>query len=178
MTEANRQISGPPPPPSLVAGIGVAGVVVAAIIAWVALGSTFLSEASLFGGFLMLWYWAKVEHLAIKRLPASICGGLVGIAVSWVMFYGVTNYGAPGFSVGLAVLIVTIYLDVVAIFPTWVNSSTMLYSLIAAAPLIQLKVDWIEFALATLGGGLFFGAFVAIVMRLAAKFAPQGAQSS
>ncbi len=154
------------------------GVVVVAIIAWVALGSMFLSEASLFGGFLMLWYWAKVEHLAINRLPASICGGLVGIAVSWVMYYGVTHYGAAGFAVGLAVLILAIYLDIVAVFPTFVNASTMLYSLVAAAPLIQLKVNWIEFSLATLGGGLFFGAFVAGVMQLAAKFAPKGSEIS
>lgn len=169
MTEAH--VNGPPPPPSLLAGIGVTGVVVAAIIGWVAIGSSFLSESALFGGFLMLWYWAKVEHLATNRLAASVCGGLVGIGVSWVMFYGITHYGAAGFAVGLTVLILAIYLDIVAVFPTFVNASTMLYSLIAAAPLIQLKVDWIEFALATLGGGIFFGAFVAGAIKLAAKFA-------
>jgi hypothetical protein len=83
----------PPQPPTLLAGLGVALVLVAAIIGWVALGGAFLSETSLFGGFLVLWYWAKVEHLAPQRLAASIIGGLVGIGVAWAMFYGATNYG-------------------------------------------------------------------------------------
>ena len=50
-----------------------------------------------------------------------------------------------------------------------VNASTMLYSIVAAAPLIQLKIDWLELCFATVGGGLFFGAYVAAIMWLVAK---------
>jgi len=157
------------------AGIGVAAVVVAAIIGWVAIGGQFLSESSLFGGFLVLWYWAKVEHLAMQKLPATVLGALVGIGVSWIMFYGVSHYGAAGFAVGLLALSIAIYLDVVQISPLFVNASTMLFSLIAAAPLVQFKVNWFELCLATIGGGIFFGAFVATVFWIGSKLPQKSA---
>jgi hypothetical protein len=158
-----------PPPPSKLAGLGVAAVLVVAIVGWVALGGAFLSETSLFGGFLVLWYWAKVEHLAPQRLSASIIGGLVGIGVAWVMFFGATNYGALGFAVGLTLLVVSIYLDIIQVFPLFVNASTMLFSIIAAAPLVQLKINWVELCLATAGGGIFFAACVAAANWLASR---------
>jgi hypothetical protein len=158
-----------PPPATPLAGLGVAAVLVTAIIAWVALGSTFLSETSLFGGFMILWYWAKVEHLAMQRLPASILGALVGIGVAWVMFYGASNYGPTGGIIGLLFLVVAIYLDIIQVLPLFCNASTMLFSIVAAAPLVQLKINWIELCLATVVGGMFFGAFVAAVMWLAGK---------
>jgi hypothetical protein len=158
-----------PEPPSMVAGLGVATVLVAAIIGWVVLGGMFLSETALFGGFLMLWYWAKVEHLAPERLPASILGGLVGIGVAWAMFYGAMNYGAVGFAIGLILLVVLIYLDIIQVFPLFVNASTMLFSIVAAAPLVQMKINWIELSFATAGGGIFFAACVAAAHWLASS---------
>lgn len=159
----------PEAPPTPLAGLGVAAVVVTAIIGWVAVGSSFLSEAALFGGFMVLWYWAKVEHLAICRLPASILGALVGIGISWAMFYGTAHYGDVGFACGLFLLIAAIYLDIVQVLPLLFNASTMLFSIVAAAPLVQLKIDWVELCLATAGGGIFFGVYVAIIMAVAAK---------
>ncbi len=168
----DKAIASPEIPPPPLAGIGVAAVVVTAIIGWIVLGGHFLSETALFGGLMMLWYWAKVEHLSMKRLPASIIGALVGIGVAWVIFYGATQYGSTGLLIGLAVLIIAIYLDVVQIFPQVVNAATMLYSIVAAAPLVQFKIDWIQLCFATAGGGLFFGLYVAAVMWLAGKRAP------
>jgi hypothetical protein len=162
-----------PPPPGLVAGLGVTGFVVVAIVGWVLLGGSFLAETTLFGGFLMLWYWAKVEHLAIQRLPASIIGALVGIGLAWAILYGASNYGTSGLAIGLLLLVVAIYLDIVQVLPLFVNASTMLFSTIAAAPLVQLKVNWIELCLATAGGGLFFGAFVTAALWLAGRMSKQ-----
>jgi hypothetical protein len=169
MTDTTLVQSVTPPPPSLLAGLGAAAALVTAIIGWFALGGAFLSESTLFGGLMLLWYWAKVEHLSMQRLPASIAGALVGIGVAWVMFYGASNYGAVGFSLGLLLLLIAIYLDIVQIFPLLFNASTMLYSIVAAAPLVQLNVNWVELCLATIGGGVFFGAYVAAVMGIAGK---------
>jgi hypothetical protein len=169
MTETTLAQPDLPPPPTPLAGLGVTAVVISAIFAWVALGSTFLSEPSLFGGFMMLWYWGKVEHLSMSRLPATVLGALVGIGIAWVMFYCASNYGPAGFAFGLFVLIVAIYLDVIQVFPMFVNASTMLLSIVAAAPLVQLKVNWIELCLATSGGGIFFGAYVAAVMWIVGR---------
>jgi hypothetical protein len=157
----------PPPPP--LAGAAVAAVVVLSLAGWVALGSQFLSETSLFGGFLVLWYWAKVEKLSMQRMPATVLGGLVGILVAWAMFYGASNYGGTGLALGLLLLIFAIYLDVIQVLPTFFNASTMLFSIIAAAPLVQLKVDWVELCLAVAVGGGYFAAFVGAVMWLAGK---------
>jgi hypothetical protein len=169
MTDTTLVQSVTPPPPSLLAGLGVAAALVTAIIGWFALGGAFLSESTLFGGLMLLWYWAKVEHLSMQRLPASIMGALVGIGVAWAMFYGALNYGASGFVLGLLLLIIAIYLDIAQVIPLFVNASTMLFSIVAAAPLVQLKVNWVELCLATIGGGVFFGAYVAAVIWIAGK---------
>ncbi len=58
--------------------------------------------------------------------------------------------------------------------PFAINASTMLFLTVAAAPLIQLKVNWQELVLSTVVGGLFFGAVVTGITRLAARFAPAG----
>jgi hypothetical protein len=168
---AEASVTGPqaPPPPTPIAGLGVAAVVVTAIFAWVLLAGRFLSEPALFGGFMMLWYWAKVEHLAMRRLPACVLGGLMGIGLACAMHYAAIAFGPTGFVAGLILLIIAIYLDIVQIFPTWINAATMLYSIVAAAPLIQLRINWFELAAAAAGGGLFFGAYVAAVLWLAGR---------
>jgi len=161
-----------PLPPSPLPGLGVAAVVATAIVCWVAVGSIFLSKTSLFGGFMVLWYWAKVEHLSMQRLPDSVLGALVGVCLSWVMFRLASDYGAAGFAFGLLLLFVAIYLDIVQVVPLLFNASTMLFSIVSAAPLIQLRIDWVELCLATVGGGVFFGAFVAGATWLAGRMAP------
>ncbi len=161
-----RASSALPPPPPL-AGVGVAAGLVAAIAAWFALAGSFLTEASLFGGLLMLWYWANFERLSLPRLLPSIAGALVGIGLAWGMFYGLTQHGPLGLAVGLSLLIVAIYLDIVKLAPLFVNGATMLFSIVAAAPLVQLKIDWIELCLSTAGGGLFFGGLIALAKWVA-----------
>lgn len=168
MSEAATPKSPLPPPPPI-AGIGVAAVIMVGIFGWVALGSSFLSEPSLFAGFMVLWYWAKVEHLDMAKLPAAILGALTGIGLAWAMFLSAATFGGPGFALGLGLLLVAIYLDVIEIWPLFVNAATMLFSIVAAAPLVQFHVNWMELFLAALVGGLFFGAYVAALMWLAGK---------
>jgi hypothetical protein len=166
--------TGLPPPPPL-AGVGVAAGLVAAIAGWFALAGLFLTEASLFGGLLMLWYWANFERMALPRLLPSILGALVGIGLAWGMFYGLTQHGPLGLAVGLSLLIVAIYLDIVKLAPLFINGATMLFSIVAAAPLVQLKVDWVELCLSAAGGGLFFGGLIALLKWLAGRKATTSA---
>ena len=167
--ETNLSTPVKPQPPGPLEGLGVTVVVVSALIGWIALGTVFLSEASLFGGFLILLYWAKIEQFSLSGLAAAILGALVGIGISWSTYYGATHYGGVGFAVGMALLIVAIYLDIIERFPLFVNTSTILFSIITAAPLVQLKVNWVELCLATVGGGLFFAAFVMLAHWLVSK---------
>ncbi|MEN9683526.1 MAG: hypothetical protein RLZZ427_1277 [Pseudomonadota bacterium] len=164
-----------PPPPGALVGLGILVIVLVAIVAWAVVGGRLLSEVSLFGGFLMLWYWANVEQLVLARLPAALIGALVGIGLAWALLYGATNYGGTGVLVGLVLLIVALYLDILKAVPLFVNASTMLYVTVAAAPLVQLKVNWVELSLATVGGGIFFAVFVEAVKWIAGKVMPAAA---
>ncbi len=162
------------PPPGPLAGLAILIIVLVLIAAWLAIGSLFLQQTSLIGGFLMLWYWANNEQLQIKRLPAAIIGAVVGIGLGWALVYGTVNYGTTGLIAALLLLILALYLDIIKAVPLVVNTSTMLYVTIAAAPLVQLHVDWLELVLSTVIGGLFFGLAVEGLQRLAARFAPAG----
>jgi hypothetical protein len=174
MTEAATPRTPPPP----LAGLGVAGVIAVGIVLWAGICSVLLSHTSMFAGFMVLWYWAKVEHLAMARLPATVLGGLIGIGLSWVMLLCAQAYGGPGFAFGLLLLFLAIYLDVIQVMPLFFNASTMLFSIVSAAPLIQLKINWVEFCLAAAGGGVFFGAFVAGLMWLAGKMSQRASRPS
>ena len=161
-------------PPTPIAGLAILAIVLVLIAAWLAIGLQFLQETSLVGGFLMLWYWANNEQLQFKRLPAAIIGAVVGIGLGWALVYGTVNYGTPGLTAAVLLLILALYLDIIKAVPLVVNTSTMLYVTIAAAPLVQLHVDWVELVLSTVVGGLFFGLAVEGLQRLAAKYAPAG----
>ena len=160
-------------PPGPIAGIVITVIAVLIIVAWIALGLTVLQlqDTSLVGGFLLLYYWANNGQLEIKQLPAAIIGGLVGIFLSWFVVHAAVQWGNPGLALALALFVLALYLDVIKAVPAVVNTSTMLYLTVAAAPLVQLHVDWKELVIATVVGGLFFGAVVEGLKRLAAKFA-------
>ncbi len=158
-------------PPGPIAGLAILGIVLVLIVAWIAIGLQVLHihDTALVGGFLMLWYWANNEQLQFKRLPAAIIGALVGIGLGWFLIYGTMTYGNTGLVVGLLLLILALYLDIIKAVPLVVNTSTMLYVTIAAAPLVQLHVDWMELVISTVVGGIFFGLVVEGLQRLAAR---------
>ena len=163
-------------PPGPLAGLAILVIVVLLIVGWVALGMgvLHLQDTSLVGGFLMLWYWANNELLQLKRLPAAIIGAVVGIGLGWFLIYGAEHYGTMGATAAVLLLVLALYLDIIKAVPLVVNTSTMLYVTIAAAPLVQLHVNWTELVLSTVIGGLFFGLAVEGLQRLAARFAPAG----
>ncbi len=161
------------PPPGPVAGLAILGIVIVLIVAWIVIGLQVLHihDTALVGGFLMLWYWANNEQLQFKRLPAAIIGALVGIGLGWFLVYGTVNYGSTGTGIGVALLVFALYLDIIKAVPLVVNTSSMLYVTIAAAPLVQLHVDWMELVISTVVGGIFFGLVVEGLQRLAARSA-------
>ena len=163
--------------PGPVAGIAITAIVLVLIVAWIVLGLSVLHlhDTSLVGGFLMLWYWANNEQLEIKRLPAALIGAVVGIGLGWALVYGAANYGSTGLTAAVLLLVLALYLDVIKAVPLVVNTSTMLFVTLAAAPLVQLHVDWPELLISTVVGGLFFGLVVEGLKRLATKFAPAAA---
>lgn len=155
--------------PSPVAGLGIVAIVVVAIIGWAILGSMIVDELSLFGGFLMLWHYANIEQLDIKRLPAALAGAVVGLILAWQVVYLTGLYGSTGTIIGLLVMVAAIYLQIINVVPLLFNAAAMLFLTVAAAPLIQLKVNWINLGISTVVGGLFFAGFIEAVKWIAAK---------
>lgn len=162
--------SAPAAAPGALAGLGIVAVVVVAIVAWVVIGTALFTDLTLFGGFLLLWHWANLEQLEIRRMPATILGALVGIGLAWQVVYLTSTMGNSGLILGLLIMIAGIYLQVINVLPLLFNPAAMLFLTVAAAPLIQLKVDFAELAMATVVGGLFFGIFVEGLKRIAARF--------
>lgn len=158
--------------PGLLAGLGIVAIVVVLIAAWAVIGTSLFSDLTLFGPFLLLWQWANLEALEIKRLPATIAGALVGIGLAWQVVFLTQQLGGTGTIIGLLVMVGAIYLQIINALPFLFNTAAMLFLTVAAAPLIQLKVDFVELAVATVLGGLFFGLAVEGLKRIAVRFAP------
>lgn len=155
--------------PSPVAGLGIVAIVVVAIIGWAILGSAIVDELSLFGGFLMLWHYANIEQLDIKRLPAALLGALVGLVLAWQVVYLSQAYGSTGMIIGLLIMVAGVYLQIINVLPLFFNAAAMLFLTVAAAPLIQLKVNWINLGISIVVGGIFFAVFIEAVKWIATK---------
>jgi hypothetical protein len=173
MTEATTAAPEVAPTPGPVAGIGITAIVVVLLVAWTLLAAVALHvpPTELVGGYMLLWYWANNEQLQFKRLPATIIGALVGIGIAWLLIYATITYGGSGTAVALAVLILALYLDVIKALPLAINPSTFLFVTLAAAPLVQLHVNWMQLVISTVFGGVFFGLVVEGLQRMAAKAA-------
>jgi len=173
MNDASSAV--PAAAPSPLVGLGIVAIVVVAVIGWAIIGSKLFSDVTLFGGFLLLWHYANIEQLDIKRLPAALLGALVGIALAWQVVYLTQTNGGTGTLIGLLIMVAAIYLQVINVLPLFFNAAAMLYLTVAAAPLIQLKVDFVQLGLATIVGGIFFAAFIEAVKWIAGRLVPQAA---
>jgi hypothetical protein len=162
------------PPPGKLAALAILAVVIGLIVVWIVIASQFIADTSLVGGFMLLWYWATIDKLDTARLPAAIFGAVVGIALAWFLVWGAATYGAVGLTTALLLLLFTLYLDILKAVPLAINAATTLFLTLAAAPLVQLHVNWGELVLSTVAGGVFFGAVAEGMKRIAAKFANAG----
>lgn len=160
--------------PGPLAAIAITFIIIALIVAWIAIaiGALGMSDTTLVGAFMFLWYWANNEQMQFNRLVPAMLGSLVGIGIAWLLWYGPAAHGGAGLAGALGVLILALYLDITKVLPIAVNTATMLFLTLAAAPLIQLQVDWVELVKSTVLGGLFFAGAVYGLQKLAARFAP------
>jgi hypothetical protein len=169
--------------PGPLAGIAITAIVIVLLVAWFAIWLSAVGrdgDKTLVGAFMFLWYWANNEQLQFNRLVPAMLGSLVGIGIAWLLWYGTVTGGSMGL-IGLGALIVALYLDVIKAVPIAINTATMLFVTLAAAPLIQFGLVsetgnlWPKLVMSTVLGGLFFAGAVWGLQKLAARFGPSAA---
>jgi hypothetical protein len=142
--------------PSLFNGILILILIVAGIVAWIALGGAVLAVKSFFASFLFVWYWANVEKLAFNRLPASVIGAMAGVGLAWALKMLPVLYPAWGLAAAIALIVITLFFDVMKWLPLITNASALLFLTILAAPAILSNLDLVEMTKAIVGGAAFF----------------------
>lgn len=148
----------------LVSGLMLLGVIVAAIGVFYFLGLKFLhlSLGVFFTSFLLLWHWATVEKAEFSGLPASLLGALVGVALAWQSNYLTAHFGMPnGLALGLAPILIVLFLVIMNWVPIAFNSSAMLFVTVLGAPALASTVaNFVEMAEAVVIGAFFFAGVV------------------
>ena len=94
---------------------------------------------------------------------------MVGLILAWQVVYLTGLYGSTGTIIGLLVMVAGIYLQIINVVPVLFNAAAMLFLTVAAAPLVQLKVNFINLGISTVVGGLFFAGFIEAVKWIATK---------
>lgn len=160
-------------PPAVSAGMAaiVTAVIVAALVGFIALGSA-VGIGALYGGFLLLWYWSTVDKLEMKAAPGTIIGALAGIATAWLLQYAAVSGQSALTMVGLAWIVVALFLSIVNWVPMLVNPAFMLFLTIGAAPLLLAGESYPG----VIGGMalaiVYFGVLATIVRAVMARRAP------
>jgi hypothetical protein len=157
-----------PPPFSALTGAIIVIVGIACIILWMLLGSM-IGITSYFAGLTFFWYWAAVEQLDFKQIPQSLIGALVGLFLAWLAYYLPLHYGTAGTVIGLTLIIVAIYVQLMNWVPLAINRSAMLFLTFMGAPALLVGLDVIETGGAILFAALFFCGLIKLVFTIGAR---------
>ncbi|MBN9532788.1 MAG: hypothetical protein J0I26_10145 [Alphaproteobacteria bacterium] len=134
--------------------------VLGVIVSWILLGTFVFGITSFFASFLLLWYWASVEKAEISRLPASVIGALVGLALAWQLQFLSGQFGLNGLIAGLIVVAAAVFVQIMNWIPIAVNASAMLFLTALSAPALMTTMNFVEVAEAVGFGAIFFGVAV------------------
>ena len=146
--------------PSLVFGSTVFGIVLVAVVGWTLLGGIALGLTSLYAGFLFLWYWGEVEGAEISRFLTCLAGAVSGIGLAWILQALPAFFGVAGMVASLSIVLIAVYAHIMKLLPFVINSATMLFLTVAAAPVILTQSDFTEVLSSAVLGAVFFGSIV------------------
>ena len=158
-----------PDKPSLVFGSTIFGIVVLAVIGWIMLGGVALGLTSLYAGFLFLWYWGEVEGAETGRFLTSLVGAVCGIGLAWILQAFPVTFGMTGTVAAILLVLIAVYAHILKLLPFVINSATMLFLTVAAAPIILNQSDFTEVLASASLGAIFFGCVVFTAKRLSSR---------
>jgi hypothetical protein len=152
--------------PSLLFGLGGLVLIFAVTAAWVYLGGRVLHLTSFYASFVFAWYWGIVDKAAFVRLPSAILASLLGIAVSWQLSYFAARYGTPGLAIGVGVIAVLLYMQIMQWGTYVVTPATMLFLAVFTAPQLLGKIDSLDAGMTLIAGALYMAAIIYVLKRV------------
>jgi len=152
--------------PSLLFGLGGLVLIFAFTTAWVYLGGRVLHLQSFYASFVFAWYWGIVDKAEFSRLPSSLLGALLGVAVSWQLSYFSARYGTVGLGIGIGVIAVLLYMQVMHWGAYVINPVTMLFLAVFTAPQLLGKIDSVDAGATIVAGALYMAGVIFVLKRL------------
>jgi hypothetical protein len=167
MSDSQGANSQAPAQMTVVSGLMLLGLIIAAIVVFEYVGGSFLGVKSFFASFTLLWYWATVEKAEFKGLIPSVVGALVGVGLAWQMQICLAKFGMPnGLLIGLVPIVIALFVVIMNWLPVALNGSAMLYLTVLGAPAFTVsKPDFVELCEAIVLGAIFFAAVVYLAMQ-------------
>lgn len=171
MSDSSAESTPAPAPITVVSGLMLLGFIIVALAAFEAAGIMLvhMSLEVFFASFLLLWHWATVEKNEFSRLPHSVIGALVGVALAWWSGFAVAHFGMPnGLVMGLVPIIVALFLVIMNWIPVAFNSSAMLFVTVLGAPALAKGANYVDLSIAVILGAAFFSAAVWLALQYVA----------
>jgi hypothetical protein len=145
-------------------GLAVVAAVVVVLGIFVALLAA-LGVGDLWVSFLFLLYWSGFERGKFEKLPGSVVGAVVGLAMAWGLQVLPASMGTAGAVIIGAAILVSVYCLIVGWLPLVVNYSTMLFLTVGTLPVVQATTAF-PTLLRPLGFGVIYFAGVAWLVQL------------
>jgi hypothetical protein len=155
--------------PSALKALGLLMATVLLIGGYIVLGA-FLGNTELYAGFTFLLCWMVIEHGKLERLPHSIVGAAVGLALGYAMQMLLAGpLGTTGGYVFGALVLVVLYCQFMGWLRLLVNMTTMTFLLVVTIPHVQAHADFRNTAVGLALGVVYFGLILGIFARVSAK---------
>ena len=148
--------------------IGVAVVVGALMTLYSALGIGIGLTAF---GSLFLLYWAGLMHQSWADFLPSVIGGLLGIALAWLLTASPHIWGTSAVIAGFAVLAVVLFFYLRGEVRFVINNATMLFLILATIPELQVGANAPLMAASLAIGAAYIGVITVIAARVRALVA-------
>ena len=122
-------------------------------------------------GSLFLLYWAGLLHQSWADFVPSVVGGLLGIALAWLLTASPHIWGPPAVVAGFAVLAVMLFFYLRGEGRFVINNATMLFLILATIPELQVGANAPLMAASLAIGAAYIGVITAIAARVRALVA-------
>jgi hypothetical protein len=158
-----------PARPSPLKGLGLLLGAIVLVAGYLALCGA-LRNAEYYAGFLFLLCWTGFEQGRLEKLPQTVLGAALGLALGCAMQLLMTGpLGVKGGYVFGALVMLVVYCHVMGWLPLLVNFTTMTFLAVLTISHIQSHGNFGDMTVALAAGIVYFGLVLGIAGRLSAR---------